>query len=415
MNGEHADSTDFQLKVALRKPTTKRVCQPPRGRRGPSVRKAGVGQDKTAGAVCRKVGAGVPLRPQPVTCGGLSCRQRVECVTDCIAGAVAQDNADDRAKLRRYVEQKAARREGAHWCLYHAPRQQGEEGDFACRQFEPAANRRGQHARLTVEPPVVCHPAAGCLENGVEFEQFHRLDEIVIGAANQAVDFVLGLSARSQHHDAAVAMPGPEPHGRIEAAPVRQHHVDDREGEIRRPFLEIRDRTGLIDGPAAFFQQRGDFFAQLDLAVEQQHFGHTANLDPHCVVADSLLMSVPIGGAAALDSAMQPSSAPRLPARRRRGDFSRTRRLRSCFVATIEARDEREASAGKPCRHVSPTGQREARRACRAPSGRAALLDGARADLREIQAAEAGVVVPACLRGVAVATVAVVARRHVVE
>jgi|OM-RGC.v1.031170278 hypothetical protein len=66
--------------------------------------------------------AGVPLRHQPVTCDGLSCRQRVERLADCIAGAVAQDNADDRTKLRRYLEQKAARPEGSHWRAYHAAR-----------------------------------------------------------------------------------------------------------------------------------------------------------------------------------------------------------------------------------------------------------------------------------------------------
>ncbi|KWF98946.1 hypothetical protein WL94_06335 [Burkholderia cepacia] len=43
-------------------------------------------------------------------------------LVDCIAGTVVKDNADDRAKLRRYFEQKAARREGAHWRAYYAAR-----------------------------------------------------------------------------------------------------------------------------------------------------------------------------------------------------------------------------------------------------------------------------------------------------
>ncbi len=36
-------------------------------------------------------------------------------LVDCIAGTVVKDNADDRAKLRRYFEQRVAKREGNHW------------------------------------------------------------------------------------------------------------------------------------------------------------------------------------------------------------------------------------------------------------------------------------------------------------
>lgn len=43
-------------------------------------------------------------------------------VVDCIAGTVVKDNPDDRAKLRRYFEQKAAKREGAHWRAYYEAR-----------------------------------------------------------------------------------------------------------------------------------------------------------------------------------------------------------------------------------------------------------------------------------------------------
>ncbi|WP_051953515.1 ATP-binding protein [Xenophilus azovorans] len=43
-------------------------------------------------------------------------------LVDCIAGTVVKDNADDRAKLRRYFEQKAAKREGAHWQAYYEAR-----------------------------------------------------------------------------------------------------------------------------------------------------------------------------------------------------------------------------------------------------------------------------------------------------
>lgn len=43
-------------------------------------------------------------------------------LVDCIAGTVVKDNADDRAKLRRYFEQKAARRQGPHWQAYYEAR-----------------------------------------------------------------------------------------------------------------------------------------------------------------------------------------------------------------------------------------------------------------------------------------------------
>lgn len=43
-------------------------------------------------------------------------------VVDCIAGTVVKDDADDRARLRRYFEQKVAKRDGAHWRAYYAAR-----------------------------------------------------------------------------------------------------------------------------------------------------------------------------------------------------------------------------------------------------------------------------------------------------
>jgi MoxR-like ATPase len=43
-------------------------------------------------------------------------------LVDCIAGTVAKDDADDRAKLRRYFEQKVAKKTGAHWRAYFEAR-----------------------------------------------------------------------------------------------------------------------------------------------------------------------------------------------------------------------------------------------------------------------------------------------------
>ena len=43
-------------------------------------------------------------------------------LVDCIAGTVVKDNADDRAKLRRYFEQKVAKRPGSHWRAYYEAR-----------------------------------------------------------------------------------------------------------------------------------------------------------------------------------------------------------------------------------------------------------------------------------------------------
>jgi len=43
-------------------------------------------------------------------------------LVDCIAGTVVKDNDDDRARLRRYFEQKAGKRQGAHWREYYEAR-----------------------------------------------------------------------------------------------------------------------------------------------------------------------------------------------------------------------------------------------------------------------------------------------------
>ena len=43
-------------------------------------------------------------------------------LVDCIAGTVVKDNDDDRARLRRYFEQKAGKRQGAHWRDYYEAR-----------------------------------------------------------------------------------------------------------------------------------------------------------------------------------------------------------------------------------------------------------------------------------------------------
>lgn len=43
-------------------------------------------------------------------------------LVDCIAGTVVKDDADDRAKLRRYFEQKVAKKSGNHWRAYFEAR-----------------------------------------------------------------------------------------------------------------------------------------------------------------------------------------------------------------------------------------------------------------------------------------------------
>ncbi len=43
-------------------------------------------------------------------------------LVECIAGTVVKDNDDDRAKLRRYFEQKVAKRAGNHWRAYYEAR-----------------------------------------------------------------------------------------------------------------------------------------------------------------------------------------------------------------------------------------------------------------------------------------------------
>ena len=43
-------------------------------------------------------------------------------IVECLAGAAAKDNADDLARLRRYLEQQVPRKKGTHWKEFHASR-----------------------------------------------------------------------------------------------------------------------------------------------------------------------------------------------------------------------------------------------------------------------------------------------------
>ena len=45
-----------------------------------------------------------------------------EDLVDCIVGTVIKDDSDDRAKLKRYFEQKVGKRNGAHWQAYYQAR-----------------------------------------------------------------------------------------------------------------------------------------------------------------------------------------------------------------------------------------------------------------------------------------------------
>jgi len=43
-------------------------------------------------------------------------------IVEALAGAAAKDNPDDLKKIRRYMEQRASKRKGAHWKAFHAAR-----------------------------------------------------------------------------------------------------------------------------------------------------------------------------------------------------------------------------------------------------------------------------------------------------
>ena len=43
-------------------------------------------------------------------------------IVEALAGAAAKDNPDDLKKIRRYIENKAAKRQGAHWRDFYAAR-----------------------------------------------------------------------------------------------------------------------------------------------------------------------------------------------------------------------------------------------------------------------------------------------------
>jgi MoxR-like ATPase len=43
-------------------------------------------------------------------------------IVECLAGTAAKDNAEDLARLRRYLEQQVPRKKGRHWAEFHASR-----------------------------------------------------------------------------------------------------------------------------------------------------------------------------------------------------------------------------------------------------------------------------------------------------
>ncbi|MGQ7110917.1 hypothetical protein ACUOFC_19005, partial [Escherichia sp. TWPC-MK] len=43
-------------------------------------------------------------------------------LVDCIAGTIVKDNEEDRARLRRYFEQRVATHKEAHWQAYYQAR-----------------------------------------------------------------------------------------------------------------------------------------------------------------------------------------------------------------------------------------------------------------------------------------------------
>jgi hypothetical protein len=47
---------------------------------------------------------------------------RPEDIIECLAGAAAKDNADDLAKVRRYLDQRVAKRQGDAWRALYAAR-----------------------------------------------------------------------------------------------------------------------------------------------------------------------------------------------------------------------------------------------------------------------------------------------------
>ena len=49
-------------------------------------------------------------------------RGRPEDIVECLAGVAAKDNSEDLAKLRRFLDQRVAKREGAAWRALHAAR-----------------------------------------------------------------------------------------------------------------------------------------------------------------------------------------------------------------------------------------------------------------------------------------------------
>ncbi len=86
---------------------------------------------------------------------------------DCIAGTIVKDNEEDRARLRRYFEQRVATHKEAHWQAYyqarhrlHEERCMSEPLIVGIRHHSPACARlvksliESQRPRWLIEGPA---------------------------------------------------------------------------------------------------------------------------------------------------------------------------------------------------------------------------------------------------------------------
>ncbi len=127
---------------------------------------------------------------------------------------------------------------------------------------QPELARRGHRRR---------HPAEDVVDPEHEFLRLEWLGQVIVGAALQAADPVLGLGHGGQHQDRHLAR-SPQRPGEVEAALARHHQVEDN--EIEGGAGELAPRVGSVagggDDEAVLGEVAGEQLAQLAVVVHHQ-------------------------------------------------------------------------------------------------------------------------------------------------
>ena len=136
------------------------------------------------------------------------------------------------------------------------------EIEGACAEADIGDRREGRRGGDTGED---------ALDAEHELARLEGLGEVIVGAALEALDALLGLAHGREHEDGHLALE-PECLGEVEAALPGHHHVehDEIEGEALEPRPGLRGIGRDRDAEAAFGQVAAQQLAQALVVVDDQ-------------------------------------------------------------------------------------------------------------------------------------------------